>query len=116
MLHAVCAILQTPFWNVIMSISCTSSSARIVVVRGQWQLSRAVTMQFQRVKDTRVVSHLFVEILMKRLKCVVHIHNVDEEYRILIAVQQNMKTVEDLVNSVISRYTQRPIVVKNVAI
>ncbi len=73
-------------------------------------------MQFQRVKDTRVVSHLFVEILMKRLKCVVHIHNVDEEYRILIAVQQNMKTVEDLVNSVISRYTQRPIVVKNVAI
>ena len=69
-------------------------------------------MLSQREKDTRVVNHLFVEILMKRLKCVVHIHDVDEEYRALIGVQQNMKTVEDLVNTVVSRYTQRPIVVK----
>lgn len=95
-----------------MSISCISFSVRIVVARDRWQLSRAVTMPSRKEKDTRVVSHLFVTILMKRLKCVVHIHGVNQEYRTLIGVRPNMKTVEDLVNMAVSRHTQRTIVVK----
>lgn len=46
---------------------------------------------------------------MKRLKCVARVNGSNGEYRILVGVQ-NMKTVEDLVNMIISQYIQDPVV------